>query len=475
MMNKLILFQLLLLCFSPGASGEEGFPPPEWLAREWFGVYLLGQKAGYGFCELRAEPGGGHTLLSGVRYRADLPGGLQEMKLDQEFTFGSDGLLASFRRNLESPLGKNEATGKRVPEGFQVLNGGTGKLVPSPPISLRDALTERLLAWEAAPEGTETEGLIFDLDLGGPVRTLSRVTAVRETCPGGIPARFWEISTGLEKFGLTLESVFSRDGRTVSTQLAGALRLQAESEESAKTFREGWDYLSHTRVKPAELLADPLEIGRRRLLIEGLPPDFSIPSSPGQEVIPRPGGAILTLRRQTRPAGSVPFPVGDPGMAPWLEGTSFLQISDPEIANLARKIGGNAPDSLAAAEALNDWVYRNLKKDFVLGLPDALSVLRAGRGDCKGHSTALIALARSLGIPARFVCGLAAGPDGFFYYHQWAEIWVGEWFPFDPAFGQAGAGPGHIAFFQGDLPDLLGIARILGSVRIAPAPAEDKP
>lgn len=474
-MKKIILLQLLLLCFSPEAPGEEGFPPPEWLEREWFGVYLLGQKAGYGFSELRAEPGGGHTLLSGVRYRADLPGGPQEMNLEQEFTFGPDGLLASFRRNLDSPLGGNKAAGQRVPEGFLVLSEGAGKLVPAPPISLRDALAERTLAREAAPEGTETAGLIFDLDLGGPVRTVSRVTAVRETYPGGVPSRFWEISTTMEKFGLILESVFSRDGRTVSTQVGGALRLQAESEESAKTFHEGWDYLNHTRVKPAGTPAALPGIGPLELLIEGIPPDFTIPSSPRQKVSPRPGGAVLTLRRQPRPAGSVPFPVQNPEMALWLEDTPFLQVSDPKIANLAREIGGNAPDSLAAAEALNDWVYRNLKKDFVLGLPDAFSVLRAGRGDCKGHSAALIALTRALGIPARFVCGLASGPDGFFYYHQWTEVWVGEWFPLDPAFGLSGASPGHIAFFRGALPDLLGIARILGSVRIAPAPAEDGP
>jgi len=55
----------------------------------------------------------------------------------------------------------------------------------------------------------------------------------------------------------------------------------------------------------------------------------------------------------------------------------------------------------------------------------------------------MAALARSLGIPAKAVVGLAAVDDGF-YYHMWTEVWVGEWIPLDPTFNETRLNALHI-------------------------------
>lgn len=70
----------------------------------------------------------------------------------------------------------------------------------------------------------------------------------------------------------------------------------------------------------------------------------------------------------------------------------------------------------------------------------AAEALRAGAGVCQDHAHLFIAVARSHGIPARYVCGYMLADDGGDLHetHAWAEIWVetlGSWIAFDPSSG----------------------------------------
>jgi len=63
----------------------------------------------------------------------------------------------------------------------------------------------------------------------------------------------------------------------------------------------------------------------------------------------------------------------------------------------------------------------------------AAQALHLGGGVCQDHAHLFIAVARQLGIPARYVSGyLLAGGEGEVQTHAWAEAWVsGRWSPFD--------------------------------------------
>ncbi len=70
----------------------------------------------------------------------------------------------------------------------------------------------------------------------------------------------------------------------------------------------------------------------------------------------------------------------------------------------------------------------------------AAEALRAGAGVCQDHAHLFIAVARSHGIPARYVCGYMLADDGGELHetHAWAEVWVetlGSWVAFDPSSG----------------------------------------
>jgi transglutaminase-like putative cysteine protease len=106
-------------------------------------------------------------------------------------------------------------------------------------------------------------------------------------------------------------------------------------------------------------------------------------------------------------------------------------------------------------------------KTYRAAIPNAREVLRQKSGDCKAHSVLLAALARSLRLPARTVSGLVGLADGKFYYHEWVEVWVGDWLAADAVFNQVNADATHIKLGQGDLLDQAkAIVSAIGSLRL---------
>lgn len=112
----------------------------------------------------------------------------------------------------------------------------------------------------------------------------------------------------------------------------------------------------------------------------------------------------------------------------------------------------------------------------VVSIPSAVSVLKQKKGACKEHTVLLVALARSVGIPARMVAGLVYS-DAYlikgFYYHAWAEVYLtdaegknGRWFRVDPTFNQVPADATHIRLKTGNLEDMISLMQVVGQTKI---------
>ena len=97
----------------------------------------------------------------------------------------------------------------------------------------------------------------------------------------------------------------------------------------------------------------------------------------------------------------------------------------------------------------------------------ALEVLRTKVGDCNEHTALFVALARSLGIPARINVGLAY-VRGAFYYHAWPEVYIDEgkgrglWLPVDPTFNQFPSDATHVRLARGGLDKQAAILPMFG-------------
>ncbi|HUL78210.1 MAG TPA: transglutaminase-like domain-containing protein, partial [Vicinamibacteria bacterium] len=123
------------------------------------------------------------------------------------------------------------------------------------------------------------------------------------------------------------------------------------------------------------------------------------------------------------------------------------------------------------AERLVRHVHAILEKKPTVGLPSALEVLKTRIGDCNEHTALYVAMARSLGLPARIAVGLVY-LRGAFYYHAWAEVWVEEaarrglWLPVDPTLNQFPSDATHVRLTRGGLERQAAIAGLIGHARL---------
>jgi transglutaminase-like putative cysteine protease len=138
--------------------------------------------------------------------------------------------------------------------------------------------------------------------------------------------------------------------------------------------------------------------------------------------------------------------VDDTGVVTGLAETMPLAIylRDTELTepnDAIRDLAGTAlKDPLETAHRLMTVVRAAV--DYRTGMTDiattAAEALAAGEGVCQDHAHVMIACARSLGIPARYVSGYLASADGSQVHeasHAWAELRIDRlgWVGFDAA------------------------------------------
>ena len=105
----------------------------------------------------------------------------------------------------------------------------------------------------------------------------------------------------------------------------------------------------------------------------------------------------------------------------------------------AESITEGSESTLEAVRRLTDWVATTLDYDkscWQDSLP-AEWVWNERRGVCDEFTNLFISLARSVGIPARYVEGLVYSGEEW-NFHAWAEVYIGNWIPVDPTYNEVG-------------------------------------
>lgn len=119
-----------------------------------------------------------------------------------------------------------------------------------------------------------------------------------------------------------------------------------------------------------------------------------------------------------------------------------------DIRKQASEIAAGEDDLYMVVFKLADWVNSNIEYNLSSATVDASLpsswVLENRYGVCDEISNLFISMCRSLGIPARFVSGIAYTDDERFDNewgaHGWAEVYFPGygWIPFDPTYDQLG-------------------------------------
>jgi Transglutaminase-like superfamily len=193
--------------------------------------------------------------------------------------------------------------------------------------------------------------------------------------------------------------------------------------------------------------------------------------APRQRLILRRNGrdTIQIAQPSALAANAVPYrlPSRDTARARWLAPEPLIQSGDPRIAAEARRILDRERNPSRAAELLTRWVHRSLRRTIPPegSAPSAVKVLETLRGDCNEASTLFVALARSVGLPARTVSGLLY-VNGRFYYHAWAEVYLSDWIAVDPTFDQFPADASRLAIAKGGLARQVELVPLVGRLKL---------
>lgn len=144
----------------------------------------------------------------------------------------------------------------------------------------------------------------------------------------------------------------------------------------------------------------------------------------------------------------------------YLKPTETIDFKDRAIVAKAAELAEGEDDLFKVVFNLAEWVEKNVEYDLNTVTSQASQpaswVLDNRQGVCDEMTSLLIAMSRSLGIPARFVKGISYTTSDLFSEpwqpHGWAEIYfpgVG-WVSFDITFGQFGyVDVTHIKFKEG--------------------------
>lgn len=473
-MKRLPLSAGLFLCLAAAAPVSTHpaavFDPEPYLGTRWYGVYLFEEKVGYGSLRVgeivhRGQP----AYLSEFRvdYRLNIGGSRQEVSLLEEKIYVPGEGLTAFSTLQESPLGRTAFSGRRSGEQFLVETPTGERTAPAGEETLPGALAHLELVRSRPRVGDSVTARLFETTLLIPVNVTHTVEEIEERFPGGVPLKFYRVRSTFPELGITTTSLIDDQLRAREAGL-GIITIREEEEAAARDLDSPGDLLLSAAVRPDRPLPRPREIRSLSLKLSGVPAPLSDLAAPGQ--VARPAGEeTYYLTITSTPEGTDPapaLPVTGAAFAEELAATAYIQSDHPAIESRAREIAGDEKDSRRAAGLLTAWVFENLEKSFLAAIPNAVDVLERGTGDCKAHSVLLVALARAVGLPARTVTGLVAMDDGRFYYHQWAEIYTGEWTPVDPTFNQVPADAARVTLSRAGPADHLRLLNLIGRISI---------
>lgn len=139
------------------------------------------------------------------------------------------------------------------------------------------------------------------------------------------------------------------------------------------------------------------------------------------------------------PAAVQPYREDDPQYARYTRSERFLEVSDPQIVEIAGQMAGGEINPYLVARRFYDYVVDNARYELLEeGLRGASALVQTGVGECGDYASLFIALCRAAGIPARPIVGYWAF-SGIDQTHVWAEFYVEPfgWIPVDPTVGQS--------------------------------------
>ena len=440
---------------------------------QWRGVYYRGEKVGFTVSQVQATDDG-YELQEDGRLQFSLLGATTFAILKTTATVDRSFSLKTFDFSLDPGTGPMSIKGRL--DGLVMsleIGSASGsrtetRMLAEPPALMLSV--GRRLANEGLVAGTRKQWMVFDPATmkNAPVTI---VIGEREvvTAGGRRPIPAFKVDMGFS--GMSTTAWITDTGEIVREEspmgLITVLETQDEAQALAVSNRMQQDMLQAAAIVPAMPARARIVEGRdvKRLRLRLMGADLSSPDiqGTGQSVS---GDTIELTDPRDLEAGPAPADLDR-----YLRAEPFIESDAPEIKAEAEKMVAGITGNRARAERLVREVNSLVEKRPTVSLPSALEVLRTKVGDCNEHTVLFVALARSLGIPARINVGVAYA-RGAFYYHAWPEVYLDEgngrglWLPVDPTFNQFPADATHLRLARGGLEQQTAIVPLIGKVKM---------
>jgi transglutaminase-like putative cysteine protease len=276
-----------------------------------------------------------------------------------------------------------------------------------------------------------------------------------------IKNRVYNLHHFVETFsGVKINSWLNDEGKVIKEESPAGFVFISEPEFKATDIKiNGKEILSSVSIP---VNGGKLDLaGRTKMRYRlTLPADTSFDIDKDRQKL---DGDILTINLEQLPGSDA---VACDNFPEELASTPYIQTKNTLISDLAQKEAGKVTSDLERIKILSNWVYSNLEKRPVLGIPDARTTLSTRIGDCNEHAALFAALARNVGIPTRVVAGVTFY-EGAFYYHAWNEVCLDDnWYTVDTTKNQFPADLSHIKFVEGETSEQVRIAALLGKLQI---------
>jgi hypothetical protein len=447
-MNRLtsLLCCLLTLCLASPSLARESAPATTPVATDaqtqWLTVLLAGRKVGHMRIDREFD---GDTVVTRqfMTFEMGRAGIAVVMSTEEEHTETRDGQPLAYS-SVSTISGLQMRTEGRRIEGdrFAVKSGAANAMRESeltwPDGALMTwGLEQKMRTLDLSP-GSSGSFSLFQPMLGQAIEVEYQVVGPATV---SLPDGTVELIETRQVMRMPGGEIVSRGWmdaqmnmrRSIMDVMGEELELLACSQTCAEAPNQPAEILTTSLVRAPRPL-ETTELGRPLVLeIESEVALADWPGIDGQRLFDLGKG-----RYRIETLTDSPDPVAPPAERD-VQRTDWLDFDTDSVREL---IDGKAPegDNVTRMQALQDLVNAHIKsKSLNIGYASAGDAARLREGDCTEHALLLTALARSLGIPARVVNGLAytgdfEGNKAVFVPHAWVAAWTGDrWQAFDAA------------------------------------------
>ncbi len=378
-------------------------------------------------------------------------------------------LLQNFTFHLEAPFYTMDASGEV--KGKEVhLQISTGKELVRDVIALQKPpfISTNRRAYLLKPplkEGRKIKVPYFD-----PITLSGQNTVVeykgREKVV--IDGRVSSLHHFIETFsGVRVKSWLNDQGDLIKEESPAGFVFLAEPEFKATNISyQSNEILSAVSVPVQGEMPELSQVSKIRFRLT-LPDDGDFTLNKDRQTFQ---GDILEVNREVMPGDTA----GKCLIQEDLDSTIYVQSDSKAITELVSSLNIDKFSPLKQISTISSWVFQNLEKRPVLGIPDALSTLESRRGDCNEHAALFAAMARNIGVPTRIAVGVTYH-QGAFYYHAWNEVCIGDsWLSVDTTKDQIPADLSHLKFVEGEVAEQVKIGALLGRLKVEVLPPVDQ-